>query len=96
MPPSWAGFFEGGLGGGLLPSPRMGGGLYFLGMSVVVAELVLAQSLLTVVGLGLVGVILTCALCIMWGLELFGLAVMMTYSSVFLFLSIFAVYLGGA
>lgn len=74
----------------------MSEGLYFFGMSFVLAEMVLAQSLLAIVGLGLVGVVFTCILCIMSGLELFGLAVLMTYSSVFLFLSIFAVYLGGA
>jgi hypothetical protein len=62
----------------------------------VLLEMTLVQSPLMFLGLGLVGIVCTCGLCVYGGLELLGLALLAAYASVFLFLSVIAVCLGQA
>ena len=69
---------------------------YYLCMCFTLLEMALAQSPIMLIGLGLGGILFTSGLCIWGGLELFGLAIIALYASVFLFLSVVALYLGSA
>jgi len=70
--------------------------LFYGAMCLVILEMLLVTSPLMFLGLGLVGIILTGGLCIYGGLDLLGLALLATYASVFLFLSVLAMCMGGA
>ena len=70
--------------------------LFYVAMCLVLLELLFVQTPLALLGLGLGGICSVSALCIWGGLDLFGLVLLATYSSVFLFLSVIALYMGSA